>query len=118
MNEKLIINPISLDNQRPTEIKECFIELFDEHLRYVLNFMADEPIVEGDMDAGTKSVLNAFDVTAKKKFVSGVEKSYTNGKRWLVSIMIVGFGNDIKIYTRTETIAQQFYDRINNWLLK
>lgn len=117
MSEKLTIKPINLGKQKPTDVKECYLELLDNHLRFVLKFNADEPIIEDDEMSGTKSVMTSFDIIAMKKHVAGTEKSYTKGGNWLVIILVNGFDNEIKIYSRTETMAQQFFDKINTWLL-
>lgn len=117
MSEKLTIKPINLGKQKPTDVRECYLELLDNHLRFVLKFNADEPTIEDDELSGTTNVLNSFDIIALKKYIAGVEKSFTRGGNWIVAIMVNGFGKDINIYSRSETMAQQFFDKINNWLL-
>jgi len=117
VGEKISIKPIELRNQRPTDIKDCFIELFDDHLRYRVCFYADEPIINDDTESGWEQSYNDFDITAMKRSISGVEKSFTKDKKWGVYILVSGFSNDIKVYSKTQTVAQQLFDKIYNWLI-
>ena len=116
MSEKIAIRPIELRNQKPTDIKDCYIELFDDHLHYKLELTADEPVINDDIDSGWESVYNKFDIIAYKKCISGIEKSFTKDKKWGVYIILTGFQNDLKVYSRSESVAQNIFDKIHNWL--
>lgn len=116
MSDRISIQPIELRNQRPTEIREGFIEFFTSHLRYKIEFFADEPIIENDLDSGWERVHNSYDIIALKKSISGVEKSITKDKKWGIYIMVDGFANDIKVYFRSQSASQQLFDKVNNWL--
>lgn len=118
MADKILITPIALKNQRPTDIKECFIELNDDHLFFKLEFWADEPIIQDDIDSGWEPVFNSYVWTAMKRNIAGLEISFTNDKKWGVYIVISGFANDLKTYFRSRSAAQQFHDKIQQWLLK
>ena len=114
---KISITPIVLRNQKPTEVSECYIELFENYLYYHVDFWADEPIINDDPDSGLEQVLNRYDITALKKSISGVEKSLTKDNKWGVYILITGFSNDIRVYFKQQSPAQELFDRIQNWLI-
>lgn len=117
MGEKILIRPIELRNQRPTEINDCFIELFEDHLRWKVSFHADEPVIDNDVDSGWEQVYNDYDIIVMKEKISGVEKSFTKDKKWGVYIIVSGFANDVKVYSKSQTTAQQLFDKIHNWLI-
>lgn len=106
MSEKILLNPIRLKYQKPTDVKECFIELFKEHLYYKLELWADEPVIDDDEDSGWVNVYNKFDIVALKKNIAGIEKHYTKDEKWAVYIRVNGFANDLRVYYRTEAPAQ------------
>lgn len=113
----ILVTPIPLKYQKPTEIKECFIELFDNYLHFKLEFFADEPIIDEDVESGWESVLNSFEWTVIKKNIAGLEKSQTKDKKWKVLIIISGFSNDLKVYFKSHTAAQELFDKLDDWLL-
>jgi hypothetical protein len=115
---KIIVTPIALRNQKPTDIKECYVELKDNHLIYKTEFWADEPIIADDPESGWEQVFNSYEWTVMKRNVAGLEKSFTKDKKWGVYIAISGFEYDLKTYYRTQAAAQEFYDKIHQWLLK
>lgn len=115
---KIPIIPIKLENQNPTEIQECFIELYPTYLLYQIRFFADEPVDENDKSLGVQSVFNSFKTIALKKNVAGIEKQFTQSKRWAVYIMISGFAGDIKVFFKKESEADEFFEKIEKWLLQ
>ena len=115
---KIKITPIELRHQKPTDIKDCYIELFEHYLRYKVEMFAEEPILVDDPSSGWEVVYNNYDIIALKKAISGIEKSATSDKKWGVYIIISGFSNDIKMYTKTQGAAQQLYDKLCEWLFK
>jgi len=116
--EKLPITLIPLKNQKPTDIKESWLELSDNHLVYHVDFWADEPKDNNDHDLGWEPVYNKYDILVLKKNIAGLEKSFTADKKWGIYIIVSGFTNDVKCYSRSETSAQALYDKIFNWLLE
>lgn len=115
---KIILTPIALRNQRPTDTKECYVELNDDHLIYKTEFWADEPIIADDTDSGWEQVFNSYTWTAMKRNIAGLELSFTADKKWGVYILVAGFTHDLKTYYRSQSAAQQFHDKIQQWLLK
>lgn len=115
--KRLPVTPITLKYQKPTEIKDSFIELFDNYLYFKLEFFADEPIIDDDLESGWESVYNSFEWTVLKKNISGLEKSQTKDKKWKVLIVISGFANDLKVYFKSQTAAQELFDKLEDWLL-
>lgn len=119
MGEKRItITPIALRNQKPTDIKDCYVELNDDHFIYKIEFWADEPVIADDPDSGWEQVFNSYEWVVMKRNVAGLEKSFTKDKKWAVYILVAGLANDLKTYYRSQTSAQEFYDKIQEWLLK
>src|SRR5690348_13293253 len=119
MHEKIKITPIDLENQKPGEIQDCFLEFFNTHLNYKLEFYAAEPIDLEDSALGwDNNVYNHYDIIALKSKISGVEKSFTKNKSWGVFIIVTGFAQDIKIYFKSQTKANDLYDKIVKWLIE
>lgn len=114
--DRIAIAPIILRNQRPTDIKDCYIELFDDHLHYKVEFYADEPIINDDPDSGWEQSYNNFDIYTFKKNIAGIEKSFTKDKKWGVYIVINGFQNDMRIYSKSQTTASALFDQLQKWL--
>ena len=52
-----------------------------------------------------------------KKNIAGLEISLTKDKKWGVYIILNGFQNDLKVYSRSESVAQQLFDKLHNWLI-
>jgi hypothetical protein len=116
---KITITPIALKNQKPTDIKECFIELFDDYIHYKVEFYASEPNDENDHDLGwEEQVYNNFETIALKKNIAGIEKSFTKDKKWGVYVMVDGFSGDIKCYFRSIVPANTLFNKLQEWLLK
>lgn len=116
MSEKIIITPIVLKDQKPTETKECFIELFEQYLQYRMEFFSTEPVNIDDHEMGwNEGVYNNFDIIAVKAHVSGIEKSYTSDKKWGIYIIINGFEKDLKVFFKTQAPAIELFDKLKNW---
>lgn len=116
--EKISIQPIRLKNQKPTEVRECFIELFSTHFRFRMSFIAEEPVDTEDESLGWKDgVRNDYDIVCLKSQVAGIEKSLTADEKWGVYIFCPVFPDHVRVYFRTEAPAQQLFDKLNNWIL-
>ena len=115
--EKIPIAPLALREQKPTEIKEGYVQLFPTYLFYKIEFFADEPIISNDPESGWENVFNSFDIIALKKNIAGLEKSFTSSKKWVVIVLVKGFSNDLKIYFKTQLLAQQLFDKLQKWLI-
>lgn len=118
---KIYFKPTTLEEQFPTQIDPelNFLELNDNHLIWRVKFFADEPVNPGDKSMGLKNELNDYYILAKREKVSGVEKSImVGGKRWVIAIILTGFGSDIKIYFAKEQEAENMRDKICKWILK
>lgn len=119
MAETIKIIPCSLENQKPTTVYNCFLELTDTHIQYKVHFLATEPVDENDKGLGLQeNVINYFDIIALKGNIAGVELSVTvKGKRWCVAVIISGFGSDLKVYFRTKESAEELFTKIKSWVL-
>lgn len=117
MSQKIDIVPIDLECQKPTEVRGCWIELFNNHLEYHIDFFADEPIDQEDLSLGWETVYNGVDTMAMKKNIAGIEVVRTKNKKWGLFIMIDGFPNDIKAYFNKRSQAQELYHLIYEWLI-
>ena len=115
---KIKITPIELKNQKPTEVGECFVELSDDRFVYKMDFIADEWVDNDDHSLGNEIVKNKFTATIRKEFIVGVEVGYSYSKVWFVLIVVNGYSQDVKIYFRTEGVAQDLSNKILEWLFK
>lgn len=114
--QRIDIKPIHLKNQKPTEIRECYFELFKEYLTYKVEFLADEPIDVEDHDLGWKeNVKTSIDSICLKKHIVGIDKSITADDKWRV-VVISDRDMEIKVYFRSEVPAQQLFDKLKYWL--
>lgn len=117
---KIFFKPTTLEQQFPTKIDSSlnYLELNEDHLVWRVKFFADEPVNAEDKNLGLKNELNDYYILAKKERVVGVEKSImAGGKRWVIAIVIAGFGSDIKIYFAKEHEAEQMREKLCTWLL-
>ncbi len=115
--QRIEITPVNLKAQRPIEVNKFFIELAEDHLRYVLDFLASEPKDKTDETLGWEDVKNNFDVIALKKCIAGLEKSWSTwNKKWCVVIIITGFQNDLSVYFKKEEEAAALQDKIFKWV--
>ena len=116
--DKIIINPIELTYQKPTDIRDCYIELFPDHLYFRLEFWADEPIIDNDPASGWESILSSYEWVAMKRNVAGIEKCFTHDKKWGVFVIVAGFTNDLKTYYKRQSDAQIVFSKLQEWLTK
>lgn len=104
--------------QKPLEVKQSFVELTNTHIRYCVEFTAEEWINNEDEELGKKEEFNFIDVLALKKNIPGVEISNTiNPPRYKIVVPVSGFGNDIIIYFKKRDEAQELKNIIDKWLL-
>jgi len=118
MDNKIVITPIELKYQKPVDIKDCYIELFDTYLKQKFEFNAEEPIIKDDADSGWEDVHNNYEWVVMKRNIAGLEKSFTADKKWAVRIIVSGFSIDINTYFRSQTQAQVLFDKIQEWLVR
>lgn len=116
MGEKIVFTPIPLKFQKPTDVRDCYLELLDGRCKYYAEFYADEPIIADDADSGFHSVYNKYEIVALKRNIAGIEKSFTSDKKWVVYIIVSGFNSDIKVFFKLQSQAQELFDKIENWL--
>lgn len=93
-----------------------FLELHQDRLRYLVEFNAEEPIIDEDISSGWQEVHNYYDVTAIKANVCGLEMTITKNGKWGVYIIVNGFANDLRIYFRTKEAAASAHKKIHEWL--
>lgn len=115
--EKIIIPCTDLKNQKITDFTELSLEIRDNSVMYTARFYADEPKSEEDNELGWENVFNSFKTVANKQNVAGLEISWLNhAKRWSVLVIVDGFNNDIKMYFKRESEAQNVFDKLHKWL--
>lgn len=90
------------------------MELFDNCLHYVINFIAEEPKDEDDLTLGVIEKQCASDIWVTKYNISGIEKTISENMKWLVIIYTAG-AEDIEIYFKTEKAAKILLDRLIKW---
>jgi hypothetical protein len=114
--EKINIKPIKLESQKIKECTEFYLELRDNSIQYCIRFYADEPVDENDKTLGWETIFNCFKTVARKSNVAGIEKTYTKYKYWGIYIMVSGFANDMKLFFKRESEAQELFEKLNKWL--
>lgn len=114
--EVIDIMPIQLENQKIKECTEYYLEIRDNSILYSARFYADEPIDENDKSLGWETVFNCFKTVARKENIAGIEKTLTKYKYWGIYIMVSGFANDMKIFFKRESEAQELFDKLHKWL--
>lgn len=114
--ERINIKAIQLENQKIKECTEFYLELRDDSIEYCARFYADEPKDENDKDLGWETMFTCFKTVARKSNVAGIEKTYTKYKYWGVYVMISGFANDMKMFFKRESEAQEVFDKLHKWL--
>ena len=117
MGERIQITPIALRNQKPTEIGDSFLELFNDHLHYKIEFVADEPIIENDLASGwTTGIKRYYERIARKENIAGLEKSLTDDGKWAIRVIVNGFSYDINLYYKTQAPATALFNKLYQWL--
>lgn len=112
------LKAISLSNQKILEDRGCFIELNDDHIKYVMKFLADEPVNADDKEQGWENIENDFVIIGLKRNISGCERILCRKPtRWRVMFMMVGFAEDIRVYFKKQAEADDFFAKVQTWLL-
>lgn len=115
--EKINIKPVSLEDQKLTDVTELFIEIRDNSLYYSCRFYADEPKNPDDKELGWNNVFNRFRTIASKDKIAGIELNYLpNARKWGVYIMVTGFTSDIKVFFKKESEANAVLEKLHAWL--
>lgn len=115
--EKINIPSIDLENQKITDFTELSLEIRDNSLAYTARFYADEPKEENDKGLGWHNVFNSFRTIASKNNIAGIEKSWlSQAKKWAVYIFVNGFANDMKMYFKRESEAEEVFNKLHKWL--
>lgn len=112
----IIYKPIDLSNQKIVEDMGCCILLEENHIRYKLNFYADEPIKDDDEKLGTEQIENYFEVVLLKKHITGVEKTLTLEKLWKITIVVLDL-NPPKFYFKNEMDADKLMQTILDYII-
>lgn len=121
--EKIIdvfeLKSMSLSKQKITEWVGGRIEFFEDHIHYFISFYADEWVDKNDEGMGWHNVFNKYDISARRVSIVGIQKDYLpKDKIWTVAIVMWGFSNDLSMYTKRESEAQELYDKIYNYIFK
>lgn len=115
--EKIIIPSIDLENQKVTDFTELSLEIRDNSVLYAARFYADEPVDTNDKELGWHNVFNSFKCIAGKNNIAGIEKSWlSHAKKWAVYILVSGFSNDLKMYFKRESEADEVFNKLHKWL--
>lgn len=114
--EKIEIKPISLSEQKPIEIHDCYLILASDYARIRMAFLAKEPIIDGDPDSGWEQRTTDWDLKVSKSCISGVERITTRDGKYKVSIICRGLGEDIKMYFDRKLESENMFNRVNDWL--
>lgn len=115
---KIDFIPQELEFQKPIESKNCFLHLYEDHLKYQFNLLANEPTIKDDPDSGWNPTKTHFKVTALKSAVVQVELSlHSDQKTWGIYLSVSGSANDIRLHYKDRKDGLIAYDTISSWLL-
>lgn len=113
---KIDFKVIGLVHQRPTEVRLSFVELYDTHIRYRVDFTADEFVDTMDQSLGHTSEITNLDSYVKKSAICAIEKTYVSeSKVWLV--WVVGDTTELKLFFKREEAAQGLLKDLLSWWL-
>ena len=116
--EKIEFEIVSLENQKPTNVRGSHIELHEKYLRYYCDFNADEPVDDEDHALGWEDVITFLDCKALKSAISVVERCYIEKtKRWAVHIVITGTAQDLKVFFKKRKDSEEFEEKLMTWWL-
>lgn len=111
------ITPVELPRQKPTKINSAVLELYDEHFRYLMDFMAEEPVDRDDPALGSKSVWNFWDTCVRRHAVIAAEVSRRHDEVWYVVIFTKGM-DDLNLHFTNRVKAMYAYSTISKWILE
>lgn len=114
MEKEIIhIKPIDLRDQKPTGEGDIQIELSEKYIIYYAKFYAEEPINKQDHDLGWETVYNHFETVVSKSAIVGMEKSYMPTQNlWAVYVFVYGMSEDLKMFFKKESEAQDVFDKL------
>lgn len=97
------LKAVSLSKQKIIQDRGVSLELDEKYIRYDLHFTAEEPTNEEDLDLPWEEALTDYHVIALREKIAGAELSISkDGKRWVVAIIVSGFGQDIKMFFKKQ----------------
>lgn len=107
--------PLRLQRCRDGYIR---LKFTNEHVTYMGEFIASEPIIDGDPDAGWEERNVDFRTTILRQHVVGVEFSYSQMSHvYSVTMKINGSHEDITTYTKSRKQALTNQRRILEWIM-
>jgi hypothetical protein len=111
------VPPLEMKAQRPEKTFECFLEIFDTHLRYCMDFLAQVPENKQEPELGEWiDDRIQFDMYAYKEHISGLELTeIAASKCWAIHVLVSGFASDIGIYVKSRREAEKIRDAIHTW---
>ncbi len=117
---RIDFKPIRMIRQRPTEIREAYLLLEEDHLYYKVDFDAETEQEDEAMPWVEERTYNLF--TLLRKDVVGVDFYLSEfGKHYKVSIVTLVPGIDspgIYFSLKDEKRALEVFNHINSWILE
>lgn len=113
--DKITFKPVALEAQKPTEVKDCYIELHENHIVFSYDFLAEEPTNEDDLALPWEVIRNECLKTVMKKDISGVEMLLSQGF-YKIFISVKSAEEDIKIFHKRKSEALAMYEKIKNFI--
>lgn len=110
---------VNLRHQRVVETRESFINLEPDHLEFKLDFDSEVPVNFEDEALGYKSESTYYHASVPRTKVVTIEMTnMSNPSRYVVTI-IVGGGDDIKLYFKPSERdkAEKLRQDLVEWLL-
>jgi len=113
---RIDIDLTTLDNERPTEVIECYLLLEENHLNYKLEYYADIRDSEDEAMPFEKDVYHCLDEIIGKDAISGVYLSWRRKlEQWKILISATGLTDDIYMMFTDAVKAKSIFKKIKEW---
>jgi len=113
---RIDIDVTTLENERPTEVIECYLLLEENHLNYKLEYYADIRDSEDNAMPFENDVYQYLDEVIGKNAISGVYLSWRRKlQQWKVLISADGLTDDIYMMFTDTVKAKKVFSAIKKW---
>jgi len=127
MTEEITYKVIAMRNQRPKENTTATLILHEDYLEWKADFLADEPKApdNNDHNMGWETIRAFYHIVVTREKVGSLEMEFQQTpERWMDvdidkwGVYIITPGQEIKMWFRTQTKAQEVFNKVRAWLLK
>lgn len=116
---KLPFVPCNMRCEKIVEARDCYVELFEDRIKYVVDFTGSYARNCDDPLQGWEQAETRFIVHAMKAAIQTISFSITPEGKWAVTLYISGARQDIDIYfkNKDEQKGLEFFKKLEAWWL-